>query len=151
MGPKELENYYDRLRKKGRAIFKVIFKAAPGDRSFLEADPVANVTVISKDPTTGDVIFTQAEQMSVKAGEREVEIEVRNVVGVVKNFLYNLSGKGKPEPYEVTIIVEPHPDWEDTYSRKEFPLSVKAGHNSPEHVWMLRKKSERSVDKPQSS
>jgi|GEM_PF-1614382 len=148
MGPKDLENYYDRLRKKGKATFKVIFKAGPGDELFVDDDPVANVTVTAKDSTTGKII-TRSSQMSAKACEFEVEIPVLNVVGVVKGLWALMTGKEKPKPYQVTIAVEPHPDWKNNYSRKEFPLEVQAGPNPPQHVWMAgRGKSRYVLDKP---
>ena len=148
MGPKELENYYDRLRRKGQATFKVIFKAGPGDDSFLDDDPVANVTITATDPTSGKIV-TRSSQMSAKASEFEVEIPVLNVVGVVKGLWDRVTGKEKPKPYQVTITVEPHPDWKQNYARKEFPLEVKAGPNPPQHVWMVgTKKSRYALDKP---
>jgi len=72
IGPRELEDYYARIRKKGRARFKIVFKAAPSDDSFLEDDPVAQVTVVAKDPVSGTEIIRETSQMSAKAGEREV-------------------------------------------------------------------------------
>jgi hypothetical protein len=148
MGPKELENYYGILRKKGEASFKVIFKAGPGDDSFSDDDPVAIVAITAKDPTTGK-IFTKCSQMSTKACEFPAEIQVLSVVGVVKGFWDRVTGKEKPKPYQVTITVEPHSDWKENYSRNEFPLEVQAGPNPPQHVWMGRTKKSRFVlDKP---
>ena len=137
MGPKELENYYDRLNKKGRASFRIIFKAPPGDDSFFENDPVANVTVTAEDPSTGKVTKLSS-QMSLRAGEFEVEIPVLNVTGVIKGIWNRMTGKEKPKPYQVTITVEPLPEWKGDYSRNEFPLEVQAGHNPPQHVWLVR-------------
>ena len=151
MSPKELEEYYKRLTRKGQATLKVIFKAAPQD-DFSSDDPVANVTVVAKDPTTGEEIFRDAWQMSASAREHEVEIKILNVLGVFKSMWYRIRGKERPKPYDVTIIVEPHQDWTGSYSRKEFPVKVKLGGNSPEHVWMLPKRSKLSasskLDKP---
>jgi len=140
MGPKELEDYYGRIRKKGRARFKVVFKSAPGDESFLEEDPVAHVTVVATDPVSGTEIFRERSQMSAKETEREVEFKVLDVIGVFKRGWYRLRKKKKPKPYSVTITVEPHPEWEKTYSKTEFPVEIHPGSNPPQHVWMLRTK-----------
>jgi len=147
MGLKELEEYHGRIKKKGRAGFKIVFKAAPGDDSFLKDDPVAYVTVVAKDPITGKEIFSETSQMSFKAGEREVEIQVLNMIGVVKGMWYRLRHKEKPKPYVVTITVEPHPDWKEAYSKTEFPVEAQAGSNPPQHVWMLRAKPKYPLEK----
>jgi len=148
MGPKQLTDYYTAVAKKGRATFKVVFKAAPGDDDFSHDDPVAIVTIVAKDPTTGKEIYRDRSEMSAKASERDVEIQVLNVLGVFKSTWYRLTGKAKPEPYQVTITVDPHPDWKEDYLAKEFPVEVRAGFNTPQHVWMLRKKSKYRLDKP---
>ncbi len=148
MGPKEVENYYKRLAQNGQALFKVIFKAAPGDDNFSEDDPLAIVTVVAKDSITGVETFRETSQMSAKVWEREVKIKVLNVLGVVKSMWYRLKKKVKPKPYEVTITVEPHKEWEKLYSPLDFPIEVKLGRNPPEHVWMLPKNPKRWLDKP---
>lgn len=147
MGPKEIENYYDRLRKKGHATFKVIFKAGPEDDSFLSDDPLAHVVVTATDHITGKVI-KRTSQMSAKADEFEVEIPVLDVVGVLRGFLDRVRGKERPKPYQVTISVQPHSDWKQNYESKEFPMEVQVGPNPPQHVWMVRtKKSPFKLDK----
>ena len=93
--------------------------------------------------------FSETSEMSARAAERVVEIKILNVLGVVKSTWYRLTGKAKPQPYQVTITVEPHPEWEKEYSHKDFPMEVMLGRNPPKHVWMPRKGAGSSwVDKP---
>jgi len=135
----DLRGYYDGLRKDGLASLTVIFKAAPGDKTFSQDDPVANVTVTATDPATGK-ITTKSSQLSATSGEFQVEIPVLGVVGVLEYIWGRIrrKPKPKPQPYHVTITVEPHPDWEGHYARGVFPLEAEAGSNPRHHVWMAR-------------
>jgi len=144
----DLSGYYEHLRNDGLASLTVILKAAPGDDSFVQDDPVANVTVTAEDPATGK-ISTKFSQMSARSGEFVVEIPVLTVVGVLEDIWGRIRRKPKPapKPYHVTITVEPHPDWKDHYTRKVFPLEAQAGSNPRQHVWMMRTGSGHAPDR----
>jgi hypothetical protein len=151
MTPKQIEEYYTRLAKQGRAEFKLVFKSAPGDDEFQSNDPVADVIVIATDPSTGAEIYKQATQMSAKASELEITITVLSVRGILKKAWDRFKGRDQPKPYNVTVHVTPHEGWEHLYDSQTFPLSVKTGRNSPIHVWMPAKPGRHGglrLDKP---
>jgi hypothetical protein len=153
MTPKEIQDYYDGLKKKGRAEFKLVFRAAPGDDEFQSNDPVADVTVVAKDPSTCAVIYTQTTQMSASSSKLEVEITVLSVSGILKKAWDRIKGRDRLKPYEVTVTVQPHKGWDDLYNVETFPLSVNTGRNSPIHVWMPAKPGKNRIlklDKPKT-
>lgn len=142
MGPKELADYYGRIRKKGQATLKLIFRPAPGDETFEKHQPIANVTVQSYDPVSGTESH-QTFQMSERAKEHEVTIPVLNILGVAKSWWYKIRRKERPKPFKVTITLAPLPPWEEDYVSSEFPVEVELGSNLPQaaHVWLSRRKS----------
>src|ERR1043166_647444 len=118
MGPKELQDVYEGARKKGQAILHVIFRGAPDDETFMEDDPLANVTVIMKDRTTGAEVARESCQMSAKMEDHPFRFQLLSIVKVLKRAGRRLKGKPKPLPYDVSIVVEPHADWQDRYSQR---------------------------------
>lgn len=136
--PKDVIKYYDDMRKRGRAIVRVIFKSAPNDESFLQDDPVANVTVVVKDGSTGKEMARESWRMSAKEWEHSFEIQLVDVHGVLKRIWHRLQSKPKPPLYKVTISVQPLSEWQADYSGKEFSVEADLGPNPPQHVWLLR-------------
>jgi hypothetical protein len=148
MTPKQLEEYYRLIAKQGKAEFKIVFKAAPGDDDFRSADPLAEVTVTATHPETGAQIPPQTRQMSSTENEAPITIPILSVSNGLKQTWDKLWGKPKPKPSKVVITVRPHKDWEGLYEEKSFPVDAAVGRNPPIHVWMTPKKRFDGLAKP---
>ena len=148
MTPKQLEDYYARLAKQGKAQFKLIFKAAPGEDDFRRADPLAEVTITASHPDTGEQFHAETRQMSSTENEAEITIPILSISGVFKKVWDGLWGKPKPKPGKVVVTVHPHAKWADLYEANTFPLDVRLGTNPPVHVWLTPKDRFGGLGKP---